>query len=244
MTEGVQTGIQPAGLAAREGFSAWWWLVLPTLVAVVLAATALALPGFYATWIEGERGPLELSHVIIPLAGLVVALRILFMAQLRGRIHLRAWVGLAAAACLYIAGEEASWGQHFLDWSTPESWQEINDQQETNLHNVSSWLDQKPRALLEIGVVVGGILIPLLALWRPSLRRNALGVILPPLLCLPVALLAEITRATERLGEALGGTSIVFPRASEVQELYFYLFMLFYLIVLRQRLGAEKRRSP
>ncbi len=236
MTEGVQTGIQPAGPAAREGFSAWWWLVLPTLAAVALAAAALTLPGIYATWIESERGLLELSHVVIPFAGLVLALRILFMVELRGRLHLRLWVGLAAVGCLYIAGEEASWGQHFLEWSTPESWQEINDQQETNLHNVSSWLDQKPRALLEIGVVVGGILIPLLALWRPAIRQGALGIILPPLLCLPVALLAEITRATERVGEALGGTSIVFPRASEVQELYFYLFILFYLIVLRQRL--------
>ena len=243
MTEGVQTGTQPAAAPAREGFSAWWWLVLPTLAAVALAATALALPGFYATWIESEHGLLELCHVIIPLAGLVLALRILFMAELEGRLFLRLWVGLAAVACFYIAGEEASWGQHFFDWSTPESWQEINDQQETNLHNVSSWLDQKPRALLELGVVVGGILIPLLALWRPAIRRGALGIILPPLLCLPVALLAEITRATERMNEALGAMGNIFPRASEVQELYFYLFMLFYLIVLRQRLRAGGRRA-
>src|SRR3546814_4167282 len=54
-----------------------------------------------------------------------------------------------------MAGEEASWGQHYAGWLTPDNWQALNDQGETNLHNTSSWLDQKPRTLLEIGVIVG-----------------------------------------------------------------------------------------
>ena len=62
---------------------------------------------------------------LIPLAGLVWALRILALPQLRPRPWLYPWVGIAALACLYIAGEEASWGQHYFGWGTPESWQEV-----------------------------------------------------------------------------------------------------------------------
>src|SRR3546814_9825984 len=73
---------------------------------------------------------------------------------------------------------EASWGQHYAGWLTPENWQALNDQGETNLHNTSSWLDQKPRTLLEIGVIVGGILIPMLALRRPALREGRFAIFL------------------------------------------------------------------
>ena len=62
-----------------------------------------------------------------------------------------------------------SWGQHFLGWESSEFWQDINDQSETNLHNTSSWLDQKPRLILEIGVMVGGIVIPLLIKFKKGL---------------------------------------------------------------------------
>ena len=92
---------------------------------------------------------------------------------------------------------------------------------------------------MELGVIVGGILIPLLALWRPGIRQGALAIILPPLLGLPTALLAEISRLGERLAGLIGGATHFFPRASEVQELYFYLFILLYLLVLRRRISGS-----
>lgn len=225
---------------SAEGFSAWWWLGLPLATGLLLLASARLWPKFNDAWIEGEQGLLELSHVVIPLAALVIALRILAMGRLRGRPWLTAWVALAALACFYIAGEEASWGQQFLQWKTPDGWREINDQQETNLHNVSSWFDQKPRSLLELGVIVGGIILPIAALLRPGLRRGRFAIILPPFLCLPSAVLAELARLPERLADHLEIQDQLFTRASEVQEFYFYLFVLFYLIVLRQRLTAPK----
>src|SRR3546814_19755347 len=89
-----------------------------------------------------------------------------------------------------MAGEEASWGRHYAGWLTPEGWQAINDQGETNLHDTSSWLDQKPRTLLEIGVIVGGIIVPLLALRRTAIREGRFALLLPPPVCLSVAVLA------------------------------------------------------
>lgn len=235
----TRQGEEAQVVADPDRLSAWWWLVLPLAVALALSLTHLWARPFYRVWIGSEsRGLLELSHVILPLAACAIAARILLLQQIQGRPLLTLWVAVAALACFYIAGEEANWGQHYVNWATPEAWMAVNDQGETNLHNTSSWLDQKPRLLLELGVIVGGILVPLAALWRPAIRRAPLAVILPPLLCLPSALLAEGIRMSERLAASLGDKPYLFHRPSEVQEFYFYLFTLLYLIVLRRRLAA------
>ncbi|MDH3476465.1 MAG: hypothetical protein OEM59_22530 [Rhodospirillales bacterium] len=227
-----------------ERLSPWWWLGLPLGAALGLLGAGHLAPDFYAGWIANEQsGLLELSHVILPLGGLLIGLRMLAMASLRRRPLLWIWIALGSLACLYIAGEEASWGQHYFGWPTPESWRAVNDQGETNLHNISSWLDQKPRLLLEFGVILGGIAVPLLALCFPGLRRPAWAVVLPPLACLPSALLAEGSRMAERLLDLVGGQGYLFYRASEVQEFYFYLFILLYLVVLRRRLEAGPREA-
>ena len=88
-------------------------------------------------------------------------------------------------------------------------------------------------------MIVGGIVIPLAALRWPAIRRTRLAVILPPFLCLPSAVIAEAVRMSERALSVLAPGTTLFERASEVQELYFYLFILLYMIVLRQRLNRE-----
>ena len=80
------------------------------------------------------------------------------------RLHSRErlwYVAAWTAALVYFAGEEASWGQWYFGWQTPESFLPFNDQGETNLHNVSSWLDQKPRILVEFFVFAAGFALPL-----------------------------------------------------------------------------------
>ena len=88
-------------------------------------------------------------------------------------------------------------------------------------------------------MVVGGILLPLLALRYPGIRRQPWSIVVPPFACLPVAVLAELVRLTERMAEWVGSRAHLFLRASEVQELCFFLFVLFYLLVLRRRLLQE-----
>ena len=39
-------------------------------------------------------------------------------------------------ACFFIAFEEISWGQHIFKWNSPELFQKINNQKETNIHNI------------------------------------------------------------------------------------------------------------
>ena len=219
-----------------EGFSAWWWLGLPVASLVTMSLLGQWAPGLYQDHVDGEQGVLEMAQAAAMAAATVVGTRLLLRPELRRRPALFAWAMLATACSAYVAGEELSWGQHLFDWSTPEGWRAINDQGETNLHNTSSWLDQKPRALLETGVIVGGIVLPLAALRLPTIRGGRFGIVVPPMLCLPSAVLAEATRLVERLGDGFGldaGNLLIRP--AEYQELYFYVFILFYLIVLAQR---------
>jgi hypothetical protein len=228
------------GLQDAERLPVLLYLWMPLLVAAALALSWHLNPDFYGDFIVGETAPLESTHVIVPLISIVLCLRILTMPEVRADRLVFVWILLGLLGSIYMAGEEASWGQHYIGWLTPEGWQAVNDQGETNLHNTSAWLDQKPRTLLEIGVIVGGIIIPLLALKRPAIREGRFALFLPPLVCLPVALIAEIGKIWERLQSMGLWDWVIFYQASEVQELYFYLFILFYLIVFRNRLLARR----
>lgn len=209
-----------------------WTLWLPLGLAVALALLGRLAPGWYEAWMNGEQGLVELCQWLALVAAVVVAARLLARPGNRSRPALLAWLALAGLACFYVAGEEISWGQHLLQWNTPEYWRAVNDQQETNLHNTSSWFDQKPRALLELGVIVGGLLAPLLRQLRPGLFRGLVDLLAPTAATLPAAALAEFAGLTKRLEIE------VFFRPSEIQELYFYLFALLYLIVLGSRSKA------
>ena len=51
---------------------------------------------------------------------------------------------------LYYFFEEISWGQHIFYWQTPNLFTDLNHQNETNLHNISSLFNELPRNLLLI----------------------------------------------------------------------------------------------
>lgn len=216
---------------------AWWWLGIPLVVGAALIAIHALAPGFYAERILPEGyGALELSHFFIPFAGMIIALRLALRPFVRQRKFILAVALLAVFACLYIAGEEHSWGQHFFNWETPGYWAEINRQQETNLHNTLHLFDKKPRALLELGVLIGGLLIPVAAVFRPDIRRMRWSLFLPADAMVPTALCAILFKVSDKLLNAFAITPLV-PRPSEAIEFYLYLFILFYLIVLTRRIG-------
>lgn len=212
------------------------WLFIPGLLIIAL----FTINGFdhegYLYYIESEYGALEILHIIVPAVAAFIALKMLFAASVRQHGGVFALMSTALVCCVYVAGEEASWGQHYFGWSTGEGWSEINDQQETNLHNTSAWLDQKPRILLELGVIVGGIILPIL-LWlrRVPMFLTRFASIFPSRLSFLTATLAEGSRLIERVG--LEGV-FFFPdmiRYSEIQEFYFYWFVLLYLWVMHRR---------
>lgn len=231
--------------ATDPGWSeAWWWLGIPVLVAVFVIGAWLIAPQWYLAWVIPEGyGILELSHFIVPLIGLSLAVRLLFDPFVRRRPLVLGVAILAGISCLYIAGEEVSWGQHFFHWTTPEYWAEINRQQETNLHNTYGIFEKWPRAILEIGVVFGGLVIPLAAAFDPRVYANRLSLFLPAAALMPTAIGAMAFKLLG-IGIEKGYVGQLLRRPSETVEIYLYFFILAYLIVYARRLRDLEREEP
>ena len=204
------------------------WLWIPLAIAIGQVILELTVDKTIVSISHSENGPHELMQFFfITMAGVVAAL-ILIKFHSVMNLLIKAWIFIALLACIYVSGEEVSWGQHFFDWTTPDFWSELNDQQETNLHNTSSWLDQKPRLILEIGVIVGGLLMPLIEKFKPSWLKTKFEVLYPPITLWVTALMAELPKYIEKINNELGND--FFVRESEIQELFFFYFVLLYLI--------------
>ncbi len=93
-------------------------------------AAAWADPGGWTTWAQ-EDGPVEWATV----AAFVLAAG-LYLGRARGAGGL-ARLGLVVMAvfCVFVAGEEVSWGQRLFGFVPPEMFLADNFQQELNLHN-------------------------------------------------------------------------------------------------------------
>lgn len=62
---------------------------------------------------------------------------------------------LLSLACLYVCGEEISWGQRLFALETPQFFQQHNLQQETNLHNfITGPYNTALKRAIEIGLVI------------------------------------------------------------------------------------------
>lgn len=232
---------------ARD-ISPWMWLAIPVASITVVYFIAFYDAGFYRRWLAGELGLLENVQPVIMALAAWYGVRILALRPAWPKRWLGPWTVLLVLGSVYLIGEEVSWGQHFFAWGTPEWIDRLNDQGETNLHNVSSWFDQKPRLLLEIAVVVGGILYPLwsrYAAWKGRKPKESEYWLWPSIVCLPTAVLAEVSRFPERLFERdeLPVVGLV-VRHSEVQEYFFYLFILIYLVSLHHRIARRRAAAP
>ena len=208
----------------------WLWFP-PLAAATVLAADYFEWPAICEVVLRRDReggGVLEWGTVLIlvpaTVAGAASIPRLRGMARAR---LLRVWVALWALACLYFAGEEMSWGQWLFGWETPEVVRRFNDQGETNLHNVSNFLDQVPRAFVELFLFVGGLLLPL---WRKVSGRglDERGIwywILPT----HVGTVAAAVWTAAQLADWIEPEMACRLNDSEVREFYIAAFLTLYL---------------
>jgi hypothetical protein len=215
---------------------AWWWLGIPLSVAVFTVGSYQLFPHWYMRAVIPEGyGLLEISHFVIPLFGLFVACSLLLLRFVRERPYVFTVALIGALSCLYIAGEEMSWGQHMFHWDTPEYWATVNRQEETNLHNIYDLFEKTPRSILEIGIFIGGLVVPIAALFYPWLRACRVSLFLPPAALLPTALGASLFKLVDRVQQSSYVTNIL-QRPSETIETYLYFFILAYLIVYARRI--------
>jgi len=192
----------------------------------------LFFPGHADKLIGEENGIPDLATPIVLIPAIIFGIRCHFLRNRLPASWLHLWILLTTIACIYYAGEEISWGQSLFHWQTPEAISRINDQNETNLHNTSSWFDQKPRLLLAAGVLIGGIFLPLWRKWRKIIYTNQdwRYWFWPDFVCLPAGLLAFLVRIPQRYENLTGHWLFSAPfRTSEMQEFYFAYFLMLYL---------------
>jgi hypothetical protein len=186
----------------------------------------------------GESGILETAQFVFMVVGLAIAVQLLFSPFVRRRPLVLAVTAVAALACLFIGGEEVSWGQHIFFWQEPSLVTAVNEKGELSLHNMNKGFERGPRTLLEIGVFAGGLVVPLLCAYAPWLRQSRVALFLPAAALLPTALFASLFKLAGLLGEHHVMSLGVAARPSEAVEFYLYFFIMAYLIVFERRIAA------
>lgn len=150
----------------------------PVMILAVIGASGIA----QALWPDGyyrlsqEDGPVEWATVWAFV--LAAAAHLGIAGSRRGIATL---YGLTLAGfCVFVAGEEISWGQRLFGYRPPDYFLTHNEQQEFTLHNT---VEDSTRKLALQAVLLGyGLVLPLLVRWdrlRPLAER--FGVVAPPL---------------------------------------------------------------
>lgn len=223
----------------------WFWLPMGLVLLQLLAR--YFSPEMHDLYVQGksETGAVELLTPVALIPGIVFG--VMALRRWRGLpcFSSRLWIAMVTLGALYMAGEEISWGQWLFYWNTPELWEAINDQNETNLHNTSAWLDQKPRLLLELWALVGAIRI-----WVLDFRggRHDSGTasywFWPTRPLAWTGLLSAVVMLPERVRD-WWGIRLPTPfdiRVTETQELVLAFFLTFFLasawLRLRHKTGG------
>ncbi|MCP4984155.1 MAG: hypothetical protein GY935_27085 [Gammaproteobacteria bacterium] len=187
--------------------------------------------------LKGEAGIVENATVLFLLAAIGFCISSICSAsRLELSRFLNVWLFILIMGAAYFALEEISYGQHMFGWGTAETWKELNDQDETNLHNVHAMFDQVPRTLLTLGILIGGVIMPLYRYFRKLQlsESNRLYWQWPTLDCVTIGLLVILIRPILSVFE----TDII--NTGETKENLFALFILLYCVSIHSRLKQRE----
>ena len=214
------------------------WLLLPFIV-VLLPYVARMISLGSDKYIYGELGVIENLTVLFLCVAIISSFIYLKSKKKYNILIFRVWIILFLLGSIYYAGEEISWGQHYFGWGTPETWKDVNDQQETNLHNTAAIFDQIPRTLLSIAALIGGVFIPIYRKIKnhiPS-ENSLLDWLFPTYVCIPAALFSLLVSWHEKLYEFFDVSIpvVLDIRAGETKECLLALFMMMYALSIWYR---------
>lgn len=200
------------------------------IVALILAI----IDGFRSLpWMFEELGVIENLTVLFLLAGIVLLL-------IHAARHFKllrpldkALLLVLVAGSVYFAGEELSWGQHWgevaLGFETEQGRWEGNYQNEMNFHNregiVGKLLDDIPRAMMTLGIAIGGIVFPFCKGKLPEWIERYV----PGRDTLLVSILAVFVSVPNKIVKLLINGKSNFD-SGEMKEFYIALFILLFVM--------------
>ena len=225
-------------LQKQYGIHPLFWFWLPIVWMLAQLATSVIFPKQAVLEFHGENGLHEWLQFGFMIGVFIYGIKSFASMQSPRNKWLAAWFIVAILGSFYVAFEEISWGQWIFNWSTPDAMKEVNYQGETNLHNTSKWLNQKPRLLLEIGIILGGIIIPLLRMIKPECLPERFNIIYPPNFLIVIASIYTVAKFSHKFSRMLFDEKI-FQRSSEIEELYLYFFIFLYMIVMYKRVAGK-----
>ena len=198
-----------------------------------------------------ENGFIENIQSIALLVSIIILLSVIKL--IKNEKIIQVFIYLKILALIYYLGEEISWGQHFFKWSTPELFNEINNQKETNLHNISNLLDQLPRSFVVLWCGFIPIIFYFLKM-KINFKRHINLIILPKTKLIFVSIIFLffffpdfiVDKANLHPGWHIDGQDIkeakiydtltfnFLERLSEIHELIFCFYFLIYSISFKQ----------
>ena len=137
--------------------------VIPYALFILLTTSFAVIAAYFPTlyiWLTYEDLFGEWWQFYLFAIALIVSAR---LALCRSEFAL--FFSLLALACLYVCGEEISWGQRLFNLETPQFFQQHNLQQETNLHNFitgpyDTGLKRAIETILAISLISFGAIYP------------------------------------------------------------------------------------
>ncbi len=129
--------------------------LFPLAYLIVLYGIVYFLPfGIFDFWRKGEDGLAEWLQFFAYLgSGLSALLCFLLSFNRRRRIQAMWWL-LMTVFCLYVAGEEISWGERLTGFGF-DLLREVNAQGESNLHNLEGVQNYLHASFITAGVFLG-----------------------------------------------------------------------------------------
>ncbi|MEX1015986.1 MAG: hypothetical protein WDZ31_04500 [Phycisphaeraceae bacterium] len=167
----------------RRGSLAQAAYALPVVLLAVMVLIYIVSPSFYLTYVlEKEHRETQAVEILTFLCGLTASGLLAWSAWRLWRLEWHAGkvaglpggpmlVAVVALAAIFFTGEEISWGQTYLQWQTPEAYEELADNGETNLHNAKTPIRVQSLGSLFLVVVFMGL--PLAWRFRDRLKLPA-----------------------------------------------------------------------
>ncbi|WP_417430322.1 hypothetical protein [Kiloniella sp.] len=230
-------------------FSKLYWQWLPLLMVAVMVIGRTIFPDWaeYEYYIESERrGIVENAAFVMLVPAVIFGFLAWRMRDALPSKYLGYWLMLSTIAVFIAAGEEASWGQHWFQWETPESLAAINDHNETNFHNTLNGHDTTIKSIIMVGMAIGTIVIPLIIkfgyMTKPAMG-SALYWLFPTIVGLPVTIYCLVSRVLRQLFQKwtrLDELMYFDMDLNELSEFYVACFLFFYLFSFWYRLRQVK----